>query len=85
MGHALDLEVIAEGVETREQAALLQALGCDLAQGYYFAADRTRPAYNLATQPTKLAAARTERNNDRRAAQTCCEDRPARVGHLDAR
>ena len=37
MGHALDLEVIAEGIETREQAALLQALGCDIAQGYYFA------------------------------------------------
>ena len=37
MGHALELEVIAEGVETREQAALLQALGCDIAQGYYFA------------------------------------------------
>ena len=37
MGHALDLHVIAEGVETQEQAARLQELGCDIAQGFYFA------------------------------------------------
>ncbi len=36
MGHALDLRVIAEGVETLEQAALLQQLDCDAAQGTYF-------------------------------------------------
>jgi EAL domain-containing protein (putative c-di-GMP-specific phosphodiesterase class I) len=40
MANALDLEVIAEGVESAEQAAEAQALGCGLAQGYYFA----RPA-----------------------------------------
>ena len=37
MGHALDLHVVAEGIETEQQAAVLRALGCDLAQGYYFA------------------------------------------------
>jgi diguanylate cyclase (GGDEF)-like protein/PAS domain S-box-containing protein len=38
MGHALNLQVIAEGVETMAQAARLQALDCDLAQGFYFGA-----------------------------------------------
>ena len=38
MGHALRLQVIAEGVETREQLAFLQLLGCDCAQGYYIGA-----------------------------------------------
>ncbi|MGJ7439695.1 EAL domain-containing protein [Aquipuribacter sp. MA13-6] len=34
MGEALDLEVVAEGVETPEQATALRALGCRSAQGY---------------------------------------------------
>lgn len=37
MGSALDLDVIAEGVETEEQAELLRNFGCVSAQGYLFA------------------------------------------------
>ena len=37
MGRALGLEVIAEGVETREQQAFLFGHGCSLYQGYFFA------------------------------------------------
>ena len=37
LARALGLSVQGEGVETAEQLAELRALGCDFAQGYYFA------------------------------------------------
>ncbi len=36
LGHSLELKVIAEGVETREQIAFLRDHDCDQMQGYYF-------------------------------------------------
>ena len=35
LAHGLDLEVVAEGVETEEQLEFLRALECDLVQGYF--------------------------------------------------
>jgi len=36
LGHSLELEIIAEGVETDVQLRLAKDVGCDLLQGYYF-------------------------------------------------
>jgi diguanylate cyclase (GGDEF)-like protein len=46
MGRNLRLTVLAEGVETVEQLALLRKMGCDMAQGYHFS--RPLPAEQIA-------------------------------------
>ncbi len=50
LGKALGLEVVAEGVERREQKRILQYLGCQYMQGYYFSdalpVDEIEPLFN---------------------------------------
>jgi EAL domain-containing protein (putative c-di-GMP-specific phosphodiesterase class I) len=54
MAQALELVTVAEGVETQEQADLVAAAGCQLAQGYLFA--RPMPVDALIAQFTVAAA-----------------------------
>ena len=37
MTKAIGLDMVAEGVETKEQAEFLASCGCDTAQGFYYA------------------------------------------------
>ena len=53
LAHALSIEVVAEGVETEEQADFLWESGCDVIQGFYYA--RPVPPGEIAT----LLAARS--------------------------
>jgi len=46
MGHALGMQVVAEGVETAEQLDFLRVNGCNIAQGYFF----SRPLPRLELQ-----------------------------------
>ena len=45
LAHALDYSLVAEGVETEDQALKLQRLGCDIIQGYYFS--KPLPAHEV--------------------------------------
>ncbi|MGL5876846.1 MAG: EAL domain-containing protein, partial [Xenococcaceae cyanobacterium] len=49
---AIDLSITAEGIETVQQLTHLQALGCDCAQGYYFAKPLTSEAMSLLLKKT---------------------------------
>ncbi len=54
LAHSLDLEVVAEGVETRAQAGFLYACGCAEMQGYFFS--RPVPADTLVSLAQEIAA-----------------------------
>lgn len=47
MAHALGLKVVAEGVETAGQLALLRQAGCDYAQGYHFSPPVAAEAFEV--------------------------------------
>jgi diguanylate cyclase (GGDEF)-like protein len=59
LARSLDLEVVAEGVETASQSRHLQKLGCTLQQGYYFTAALPASEFDAwcKTQPSKFASA----------------------------
>ena len=54
LAHSLEMDVIAEGIESAEQAAALRELGSDMAQGYHFA--RPAPLAKLIEQQKAEAA-----------------------------
>ncbi|QGZ66006.1 putative bifunctional diguanylate cyclase/phosphodiesterase [Paraburkholderia acidisoli] len=49
LGHTLKLKIVAEGVETTEQRALLTELGCDTLQGYLLGKPMTADRFLQAT------------------------------------
>lgn len=53
LGHTLGLEIVSEGVETKEQLELLKQQGCDIIQGYYIS--KPIPAADIPDFLTKKA------------------------------
>jgi diguanylate cyclase (GGDEF)-like protein/PAS domain S-box-containing protein len=59
LGHALDLMVIAEGVETKEQLQYLSALECDAVQGFLFSKAISAAAFEeLLVEQRQVASGR---------------------------
>lgn len=55
MAHGLNIPIIAEGVETIEQAEMLKTMGCRLMQGYFFAKPMPYERYFKLLSDTKTA------------------------------
>ena len=60
LAHTLDMDVVAEGVETPEQAARLLQFGCEYAQGFHYskAVDAAAAGLLIGSQPWQALAAR---------------------------
>jgi len=58
IGRSLSIKVVAEGVESMEQAGILRDLGCDIIQGYAFARPMPASAFEdmLRTQSWRQAS-----------------------------
>ena len=56
MSHALRLNVVAEGIETKKQLVFLKELGCEEAQGYFFSKPVSAEEFKalLASSPNYL-------------------------------
>ncbi|MEA3077288.1 MAG: hypothetical protein QOF60_2196 [Actinomycetota bacterium] len=59
LGHAIDINIVAEGVETRQELAALQAMGADHIQGYLLSRP-LEPAALVLWEQTRASAARQE-------------------------
>ena len=70
LAHALDMEVVAEGVETPSALALLSVMGCDMVQGF------------LISRPIAIDALIEFLDNDRHVATA--EDSRASLGRMAA-
>jgi EAL domain-containing protein (putative c-di-GMP-specific phosphodiesterase class I) len=65
IGEAFGLTTVAEGVETADQLAVLDELGCERAQGYYFGKPQSPGEVDGMLEVTRMARTqrwRTERN-----------------------
>jgi EAL domain-containing protein (putative c-di-GMP-specific phosphodiesterase class I) len=56
MAHRLEVGVVAEGVETKEQLTFLQDHGCDEVQGFYLGKPMPEEAFNALLQAQPMTS-----------------------------
>jgi EAL domain-containing protein (putative c-di-GMP-specific phosphodiesterase class I) len=56
LAHGLNMDVVAEGIETEEQKQILRSLSCNYAQGYLFSPPLDNDSANLLLENTLLTS-----------------------------
>ncbi len=68
LGRAMGLRVVAEGVESQEQLAMLRLIGCDEIQGYLFGQPLPAENYVHITNPPAVIGKGCNKRSNRSAA-----------------
>jgi diguanylate cyclase (GGDEF)-like protein len=55
MGKDLDLQIIIEGVETKEQSDFMESIGCDIVQGYFYGRPMPIPDFEQKLRENRMA------------------------------
>ena len=81
LGHNLNCEIVAEGVETANQADILREMGCDAAQGYLFG----HPVSSKQTREFLMSEAARQRERLRTMARHSAKEDPASIIKLTSK
>ena len=81
LGHNLNCEIVAEGVETANQADILREMGCDAAQGYLFG----HPVSSKQTREFLMSEAARQRERLRAMARHSAKEDPASIIKLTSK
>lgn len=65
LAHDIEMDVVIEGVETKEQVEFLQDIGCDAIQGYYFSRPLPRDEYIERIAESPVAGEKVEIPTDK--------------------
>ncbi len=68
LGHNLGLQLVAEGVETEDQAAALKRMGCAVAQGYFYSRPLELRGFELWMERQRIAPGAPTRDTTPRRA-----------------
>jgi PAS domain S-box-containing protein len=73
LGSALGVQIVAEGIETEAERAIMQAMGCPVGQGYFFARPMEAPSFGRLLEEGLISPVRWDASRYLSLLQDSCE------------